>query len=81
MLFNTIAKSFLSIIIVSTTTFWAGASVFAQDTKDQARTLTSSNTSISPFKERGQYLVGPGDIFNLKVFDAKELSGKLSESL
>ena len=77
MLFNTIAKSFLSIIIVSTTTFWAGASVFAQDTKDQARTLTSSNTSISPFKERGQYLVGPGDIFNLKVFDAKELSGKL----
>ena len=77
MLLSTIAKGLLTTTIVSSSTLLAGADAIAQDKIGLAKLPTSSSRSISPTFDRGQYLAGPGDVFSLKVFDAKELSGKL----
>lgn len=76
MLPRTILKGFVTVSIVSTNILFVGAEVFAQG-KANVSIPTSSKITPPPSFERGQYLVGPGDVFNLKVFDAQELSGRL----
>ena len=76
MLLSTYIKGFFAASVVTSHTFLGVVQAYAQDA-GQLRVPSSSNSHISSAFERGQYLVGPGDLFNLTVFDAKELSGKL----
>ena len=69
-------KGILTLSIVATNTSFFEIKAFAQG-KSQVTTDTSNISFTSAPFERGKYLAGPGDIFNLKVFDAKELSGRL----
>ena len=76
MLLSTCIKGFFAASVVTSHTFLGVVQAYAQDA-GQLRVPSSSNSHISSAFERGRYLVGPGDLFNLTVFDAKELSGKL----
>ncbi|QNI97096.1 polysaccharide biosynthesis/export family protein [Synechococcus sp. RS9902] len=77
MLLSTYLKGFVASVVTSHT-FLGVVQAYAQDAGQlRVPSISSSNSHISSAFERGQYLVGPGDLFNLTVFDAKELSGKL----
>ena len=71
---STITRAFAAVLVASSYPFWGVVRAYAQDT-EHLSVSSRINTHISSSFERGQYLVGPGDRFVLKVFDANELSG------
>ena len=71
-----VVKGIIIVGFVATHTALFSMDVFAKGKGQETSSISNIRPASAPF-ERGQYLVGPGDVFNLKVFDAKELSGRL----